>query len=65
MMSDLMVIVVATEHPDLDDWVHEQARSEAERSGWTLGAYMGREDVLPEPRPHDLCCHVFAASVAP
>jgi hypothetical protein len=56
-----MIVVSAVDHPTLDDWVTEQAEAEAVRSGLVLGEYLGREDVLPSPRPPDLCCHVFAA----
>ena len=56
------VVVNATEHPNLDDWVTEQAQAEADRSGLRLGDYLGREGALGEHRPPDLCCHVFAAS---
>lgn len=59
--SPTFVVVAATDHPDVDDWVLEQARAEAARSGVRLVAYLGREDTLPEPRPPDLCCHVFTA----
>lgn len=56
-----MVAVSATDHSELDDWVIEQAKAEAIRSGWQLAEYLGREDVLPEPRQPGLCCHLFAA----
>jgi hypothetical protein len=55
----MLIVVAAGEHPELDDWVREQARAEAAKSGVELGEYLGREDVLPEPA--GLCCHVFQA----
>lgn len=58
----MLIVVAADEHPDVDDWVAEQARAEAARSGVRLGAYLGREDALPEPRSSDLCCHVFSTT---
>ncbi len=56
----MLIVVSAHDHPDLDDWVTAQATAEATRAGVQLGAYQGREDTLPEPRPSDMCCHVFA-----
>jgi hypothetical protein len=58
----MLIVVSAVEHPERDDWVMQQAEAEAARSGVELGGYLGREDWLPEPRPADLCCHVFAAT---
>ncbi|MBM0275341.1 hypothetical protein [Micromonospora tarensis] len=60
--DDWRILVAAHEHPDHDEWVTEQAQAEAERSGLTLGAYLGREDALGPLRTPELCCHVFAAS---
>ena len=61
MKRDVSLIVVsAVEHPNIDEWVWEHARAEAAASVVILGEYLGREDVLPPPRPSDLCCHVFA-----
>ncbi len=57
-----MIVVSATEHPELDHWVFDEARAEAARSNLLLGEYLGREDVLPLPVPPDVCCHVFAAT---
>jgi hypothetical protein len=57
-----MIIVSAVEHPDLDNWVFDEARAEATRSDLLLGEYLGREDVLPQAPP-GLCCHVFAAEL--
>lgn len=59
--SGHFIVVAADAHPVIDEWVWERARSEAATSGLALGEYLGREDVLPAPRPPDLCCHVFAA----
>lgn len=58
----LAIIVSATEHPNLDDWVIERAAEESASSGLRLGNYVGREGVLGEQRPLDMCCHVFAAT---
>lgn len=58
-----MIAVSAEAHPDLDDWVREQAEAEARLGGWTLGAYLGREDVLGDDRSPGLCCHIFAAAI--
>lgn len=55
------VVVSAVAHPELDDWVREQAAQEAGRSGLVLGDYIGREAMLGESRPPDLYCHVFSA----
>lgn len=60
-MAELLIVVAADEHPELDEWVESTARDEAARSGVTLGRYLGREDALPWPHPADICCHVFAA----
>ena len=60
-MNIAYIAVAATDHPDLDDWVIEQAQAEAERSGVTLGDYLGREDALGVPLPPEFCCHVFGA----
>lgn len=60
-MTPLYIAVAATEHPDLDEWVIEQAQAEAARSGAVLGDYLGREDALGVPLPPDVCCHVFGA----
>lgn len=57
-----MIAVSAVDHPDQDEWVREQAEAEAGRSGWQLGDYLGREDVLGADRAPDLCCHLFAAT---
>lgn len=57
----MYVVVAATEHPELDDWVCDQALQAAADNGLALGEYLGREDVLPESRSPDICCHVFAA----
>lgn len=59
-----VVAVAAAEHPELDDWVREQADAEASRQGWVLGEYLGREDALGPDRAPDLCCHLFAATPA-
>ena len=53
----MLIVVAAGEHPELDDWVWEQAEAEATKNGVELGEYLGREDVLPEPA--GLCCHVW------
>jgi hypothetical protein len=58
----MFIGVTAVEHPDVDEWVMEQARAEAGRIGVQLVEYLGREDSLPEPRPADLHCHVFSAA---
>jgi len=55
----MLIVVAAHEHPDVDDWVIEQASAEAVRNGVTLGEYRGREDVLPPPQPDHVRCHVF------
>jgi hypothetical protein len=55
------IVVAADEHPELDDWVKEHAEAEAAHAGVTIVSYLGREDMLPAPRPPDLCCHVFIA----
>jgi hypothetical protein len=57
----MMIVVAATEHPELDNWVFDEARAEAARSDLLLGEYLGREDVLPQAPP-DACLHVFAAA---
>jgi hypothetical protein len=57
-----LVVVAADEHPEVDDWVLEQARSEAARCGIRIWQYLGREDVLPAPQPADMCCHVFSTT---
>lgn len=56
----MLIVVSAVEHPDLDDWVREQAQSEANNQGVQLGDYLGREDYLGPDRSPDLCCHIFA-----
>lgn len=60
-MSGHRVLVNAVEHPEVDDWVYEQAHAQAAADGLTLGDYLGREDVLGEARPSGMCCHVFDA----
>jgi hypothetical protein len=55
----MVIVVAADEHPDLDDWVTDQATAEAVHLGVQLGRYQGREDTLPGDRPDNLCCHVF------
>jgi hypothetical protein len=57
----MYVVVAATEHPELDEWVCDQALQAATDNGLALGDYLGREDVLPEPQSPGICCHVFAA----
>lgn len=57
----MLIVVSAHDHPECDNWVVEQARAEAARSGVRLGEYQGREDILPVPVPSDTCCHVFTA----
>jgi hypothetical protein len=56
-----VIVVTAVDHPELDDWVRQQAAREAAASGWTVGKYLGREDILGRRRPPDACCHVFEA----
>jgi hypothetical protein len=46
----MLIVVAAGEHPELDDWVREQARAEATKSGVELGEYL---------EPAGLCCHVW------
>lgn len=58
-MPASLIAVSAVEHPELDEWVREQAADEASRSGVQLGEYLGREDWLGEQQPPDLCCHLF------
>ncbi|MEU7771244.1 hypothetical protein AB0C44_07950 [Micromonospora taraxaci] len=60
-MRQLYIAVAAHHHPELDDWVIEQARAEAARSGAILGDYLGREDALGVPLPPEYCCHIFGA----
>jgi hypothetical protein len=57
-----LIAVAATEHPELDEWVIHHARKQAKISGWTLGEYLGREDVLGNRRSPGMCCHLFAAT---
>ena len=37
----MLIAVSAVEHPELDDWVREQAHAEADKSGAELGDYLG------------------------
>lgn len=55
-----LIAVSAVDHPVRDAWVDEHAADEAARTGVTLGAYLGREDVLGPRRPAGLCCHLYA-----
>jgi hypothetical protein len=57
-MRERAIVVSAADHPELDDWVWEQARGEAERSGVVLGAYRGREGERLFAVPGS-CCHIF------
>lgn len=59
MIRGPVILVSAVDHPEHDDWVHEQATEEATRQGWTLGNYLGREDALGARRDPNLCCHVY------
>jgi hypothetical protein len=52
----LIAVVAGEEHPDVDDWVTEQARAEAARNGVDLGEYLERR-VWSEV---DVDCHVFS-----
>jgi hypothetical protein len=58
----MLVVVAADEHPDLDDWVWQQAHAEAARNSRRIDTYQGREDTLPPPVPADMCCHVFTTT---
>lgn len=60
-MTIAYIAIAATDHPELDEWVTEQALAEAARSGVVLGEYLGREDQLGVPLPPAYCCHIFGA----
>jgi hypothetical protein len=58
----MLILVSAVDHPEMDDWVREQAQEEADRGGLVLGDYLGREGALDLAATSDMCCHAFRAS---
>lgn len=62
MIRGPVILVSAVDHAELDEWVRERAAEEADKNGWTIGEYLGREDALGNQRSPDMCCHVFGVA---
>jgi hypothetical protein len=52
-----LVLVLATDHPERDEWVNERAAEEARKGGFPLAPYQGTVDL---PFPSGARVHLFA-----
>lgn len=53
------ILVCADDHPEVDEWVTEQADAKAAALGWTVGEYRGVQNMHGRPGLTCVTYHVF------